>query len=123
MYFGWADPALNPLMGVNYYEQVRQTMGAGTGDFFRLFMMPGVLHCAGGLGPSAFDSITPLVDWVERGTAPDRLIATQRQEGKVVRTRPLCVYPAVAKLTERGNKDDAASFVCSAPAQTSSGAR
>ena len=72
MYFGWADPALNPMMGVNYYEQVRQTMGAGTGEFFRLFMMPGVLHCSGGLGPSVFDSITPLVDWVERGTAPDR---------------------------------------------------
>jgi hypothetical protein len=121
MYFGWADPALNPMMGVNYYEQVRQTMGAGTGEFFRLFMMPGVLHCTGGLGPSVFDSITPLVDWVERGTAPDRLIASLRQEGKTIRSRPLCAYPTVAKLTDGGNKDDAASFVCAPPApQTSS---
>lgn len=119
MYFGWADPALNPLMGINYYEQVRQTMGAGTGEFFRLFMMPGVLHCGGGLGPSAFDSITPLVDWVERGAAPDRLIAALRQDGKTLRTRPLCPYPTVAKYTDTGSKDDAASFAC-APAQSSS---
>ena len=120
MYFGWADPALNPLMGVNYYEQVRQTMGTGTAEFFRLFMMPGVLHCQGGLGPSQFDSITPLVDWVERGTAPDRLVAALRQDGKTIRTRPLCAYPAVAKFTEGGNKDDAGSFACSAPAQPTS---
>ena len=120
MYFGWADPALNPMMGVNYYEQVRQTMGAGTGEFFRLFMMPGVLHCSGGLGPSVFDSITPLVEWVERGTAPDRLIASLKQEGKTIRSRPLCAYPTVARLTDGGNKDDAGSFVCAAPAQQSS---
>jgi hypothetical protein len=120
MYFGWTDPALNPLMGVTYYEQVRQTMGTGTGDFFRLFMMPGVLHCQGGLGPSQFDSMTPLVDWVERGTAPDRLVASLRQDGKTIRSRPLCAYPAVAKFTEGGNKDDAASFVCSPPAAPTS---
>jgi Tannase and feruloyl esterase len=120
MYFGWADPALNPMMGVNYYEQMRQTMGTGTGDFFRLFMMPGVLHCAGGLGPSVFDSMTPLVEWVERGTAPDRLVATLRQEGKTIRSRPLCAYPTVAKLTDGGNKDDAGSFVCAPPAPQSS---
>jgi feruloyl esterase len=123
MFFGWADPALNPLMGVSYYEQVRQTMGAGTSDFFRLFMMPGVLHCAGGVGPSAFDSITPLVEWVERGTAPDRLIASLQRDGKTIRTRPLCVYPAVAKFTAGGNKDDAASFVCTAPPVGSMGSK
>ena len=115
MYFGWADPALNPMMGVNYYERVRERMGTATGDFFRLFMMPGVLHCAGGNGPSMFDSITPLVDWVERGTAPDRLIASLRQDGKIIRTRPLCPYPMVAKYSDTGSKDDAASFSCAAP--------
>ncbi|HEX2444983.1 MAG TPA: tannase/feruloyl esterase family alpha/beta hydrolase [Vicinamibacterales bacterium] len=119
MYFGWADPALNPMMGLNYYERVRETMGAATGDFFRLFMMPGVLHCTGGNGPSAFDSITPLVNWVERGTAPDRLIASLRQGGKIIRTRPLCPYPMVAKYGNAGSKDDAASFTCSMPQQPS----
>jgi feruloyl esterase len=115
MYFGWADPALNPMMGVNYYERVREAMGPAVGDFFRLFMMPGVLHCTGGNGPSMFDSITPLVDWVERGTAPDRLVASQRQGDKVLRTRPLCPYPMVAKYGGAGNQDDAASFSCGTP--------
>jgi hypothetical protein len=119
MYFGWADPALTPMMGINYYEQVRRTMGAGTDEFFRLFMMPGVLHCQGGLGPSAFDSITPLVDWVERGAAPDRLVASLRQDGKTIRTRPLCPYPMVAKHQTGGSVDDAASFVCAPPPQES----
>jgi feruloyl esterase len=115
MYFGWADPALTPLMGIDYYEQVRQTMGSGTDGFFRLFMQPGVLHCGGGPGPSEFDSITPLVDWVERGIAPDRLIATLRQDGRMVRSRPLCVYPAVARYKGSGNVEEAASFECAAP--------
>jgi Tannase and feruloyl esterase len=115
MYFGWADPALNPMMGVNYYEQMRQTMGSRADEFFRLVMLPGVLHCTGGLGPSQFDSITPLVDWVEHGTAPDRLVSTLRQEGKPVRSRPLCVYPMSAKYNGSGNVDDAANFSCAAP--------
>jgi feruloyl esterase len=112
MWFGWADPALNPMMGVHYYERMRQTMGGGTEDFFRLFMLPGVLHCAGGLGPGEFDSITPLVEWVERDAAPDRLIATLRQGGKAVRSRPLCPYPMVAEFNGTGNKDDEVSFRC-----------
>jgi Tannase and feruloyl esterase len=115
MYFGWADPALTPMMGINYYEQVRRTMGAGTDEFFRLFMMPGVLHCQGGLGPSAFDSITPLVDWVERGAAPDRLVASLRQGGKVIRTRSLCPYPMIAKYGNAGSKEDETSFSCAVP--------
>jgi feruloyl esterase len=115
MYFGWADPALTPLMGIDYYERVRQTMGRATEGFFRLFMQPGVLHCGGGPGPSEFDSITPLVDWVERGIAPDRLIATLRQDGRMVRSRPLCVYPAVARYKGSGNVEEAASFECAAP--------
>lgn len=115
MYFGWADPALTPLMGIDYYEQVRRTMGGRTEEFFRLFMLPGVLHCGGGLGPSEFDSMTPLVEWVERGTPPERLTATLRRGGKAVRSRPLCVYPAVAKYRGSGSVDEAASFECRVP--------
>jgi feruloyl esterase len=115
MYFGWADPALNPRMGVEYYERVRETMGAQTPDFFRLFMMPGVFHCAGGVGPDEVDTITPLVGWVEKGAAPDRVVASRRLTGKVVRTRPLCPYPSVARYQGRGSVDEAASFGCAAP--------
>ncbi len=116
MYYGWAEPALNPLMGIDYYERVREQMGPQTTDFFRLFMMPGVFHCAGGIGPDMLDTITPLVDWVERGVAPDRLVASRRLDGKVLRTRPLCPYPLEARYTGTGSIDEAASFTCAAPA-------
>jgi hypothetical protein len=115
MYFGWADPVLNPLMGVGYYEQVRKTIGPGTGDFVRLFMMPGVFHCAGGVGPDLADTITPLVDWVERGIPPERIFATRKLGEKVVRTRPLCPYPQVAKYKGTGSIDDATNFACANP--------
>jgi feruloyl esterase len=115
MYFGWADPALNPLMGVEYYEQVSQRMGAGTGGFFRLFMVPGMFHCNGGVGADTFDKLGPLADWVEHGAAPDAIPASRVIGGKVVRTRPLCAYPEVARYKGSGSTDDAASFACSKP--------
>jgi hypothetical protein len=115
MKFGWADPALSPLMGTEYYGKVLEKMGPTTPEFFRLFMMPGVFHCIGGNGPDGVDTMTPLVNWVERGIAPDRLVASQRSAGKVVRTRPLCPYPQVARYRGSGSADDEASFVCSAP--------
>jgi feruloyl esterase len=115
MYYGWADPALNPLMGVRYYERVRETMGASTPDFFRLFMVPGMFHCAGGVGPNPVDPVTPLISWVERGAAPERLAAVQRKGDEVVRSRPLCPHPQVAKYKGSGSVDDAASFTCAAP--------
>jgi feruloyl esterase len=116
MYFGWADAALNPLMGIGYYERMREVMGPQTSDFFRLFMMPGVFHCSGGVGPDQVDTLTPLADWVEKGGAPDRIVAARRLEGKVVRTRPLCPYPMLARYQGSGSIDDASSFACSAPA-------
>jgi Tannase and feruloyl esterase len=119
MYFGWADAGLNPLMGLEYYERVQATMGPQTSEFFRLFMMPGVFHCAGGVGPDFVDTLTPLVDWVERGIAPDRIVASQRDGAKTKRTRPLCPHPMVAKYAGTGSLDDAASFTC-ASAGTSS---
>lgn len=114
MYFGWADPALNPLMGVNYYDSVRTRMGASTPEFFRLFMVPGMFHCGGGVGVSDFDAVTPLVNWVEKGTAPAKLTGSRIVDGNVVRSRPLCPYPEVAKHTGTGSVDDAANFVCRA---------
>lgn len=112
MYYGWADPALNPMMGVEYYEKVLETMGAGTTDFFRLFMMPGVFHCAGGVGPDRADMTTFLARWVEEGTAPDRIVASKVEAGKVIRTRPLCPYPQVARYSGKGSIDDASNFAC-----------
>ncbi len=115
MYFGWADPALNARMGVEYYESVLARMGEGTRDFFRLFMVPGMFHCSGGVGPNSFDALGALRRWVEQGVAPERIEAAQRQGGKVVRTRPLCPYPQVARYNGSGSVDEAASFTCRLP--------
>jgi feruloyl esterase len=115
MYFGWADTALNPLMGIDYYEQVSARTGPQATDFFRLFMVPGMAHCRGGVGTDEFDAFTALVEWVEKGVAPNQIAASQRRGGQVVRSRPLCPYPQVAKYNGTGNPDDAQSFVCANP--------
>jgi Tannase and feruloyl esterase len=112
MYFGWADTALNPLMGVDYYEKVRARFGPSTTDFFRLFMVPGMAHCRGGVGTDQCDFLTALIEWVEKDVAPNQIGASQSRDGKVVRTRPLCPYPQVAKYKGTGTPDDAQSFVC-----------
>jgi feruloyl esterase len=115
-YFGWADPALNPLMGVKYYESVAQRFGGATADFYRMFMVPGMFHCRGGVGVSVFDAMTPLVEWVEKGVAPPTILASKIVDGKAVRTRPLCPYPEVAKYKGSGSTDDATNFICARPA-------
>jgi len=114
MYFGWADPALNPLMGVEYYESVLHRMNDAPG-FFRLFMVPGMFHCGGGIGASVFDAFTPMVKWVERSVPPDQMIGSRMEAGKAVRTRPLCPYPQIAKYKGSGSIDDAANFACVKP--------
>jgi len=114
-YFGWADPALNPMMGVNYYESVLRQMGPSTSEFYRLFMVPGMFHCGGGIGTSTFDAFTPLVEWVEKGAVPQSIVGSRLADGKVVRTRPLCPYPEVAQYKGSGTIDDAASFTCGRP--------
>lgn len=114
MYFGWADPQLNPRVAVEYYEDVSARMGDSTSSFFRLYMVPGMFHCGGGIGTSTFDAATPLIHWVESGTAPDSIAASRVANGKTVRTRPLCPYPQVAQYTGSGSIDDAANFRCAA---------
>ena len=114
-YFGWADPALNPLMGVDYYEDVRETMGPATDDFYRLFMVPGMFHCRGGRGTDRFDAMTPLIEWVEGDRAPDQLTASRIDDGVLQMTRPLCPYPEVARYDGTGNPNEADSFRCVAP--------
>jgi Tannase and feruloyl esterase len=115
MYFGWADTALPPLMGIDYYMKAVAANGLGTPDFFRLFMVPGMFHCRGGVGPDRLDAMTALINWVENGTPPASITAAQVDKGKLLRTRPLCPYPQVARHSGSGSPDDAANFACKAP--------
>jgi feruloyl esterase len=115
-YAGWVDPVVPPQDNVAYYEAVAKTLGGyeATRDFFRLFMAPGMGHCTGGPGPNQFDALGALERWVEKGEAPDTILATVSVDG-VTRSRPLCPYPQVARYRGTGSTDEAASFACVAP--------
>ncbi len=115
MTYGWADQVLQPLVGVRYYERAVARNGPGTPSFFRLFMVPGMTHCSGGNGTDQFDPVTAVIDWVEKGKPPDSIFARQVKSNRIVRTRPLCPYPEVARYSGHGSIDDAASFSCATP--------
>ena len=117
MYHGWSDSLVPPVNTIKYYEQVVAHMGGGAkaSEHVRLFMAPGMGHCAGGEGPDTFDKVKALEEWVERGQAPARFEASHRVSGRVDRTRPLCPYPQVARYSGAGSIDDAANFSCKAP--------
>ena len=85
-----------------------------TSEFARLFLAPGVAHCAGGTGPAPYGQLDALRSWVEEGKAPETLTAARRdQTGVITRSRPLCAYPLVARYKGSGSTDDTANFVCS----------
>jgi feruloyl esterase len=127
LYHGWNDPAISPWNTIAYYQSVQQSMGAGkAAGFLELYMAPGMEHCAGGPGPSAFGQLgistegsskygvfDALVDWVEKGVPSGAVVATKYDaDKKVVMTRPLCPYPRIAKYKGTGDSNDAANFAC-----------
>jgi feruloyl esterase len=119
-YHGWADWGITPYNSIDYFNAVTETVGgslseearAEVQDFHRLFLMPGVSHCRGGAGPDTFDGLGALEAWVERGEAPEQITAAKLADGEVVRTRPLCPYPEVARYNGSGSIDDADNFTC-----------
>ena len=116
VWHGWADQLISAEGTVDYYTRVQQQMGGAkkTSEFFRLFMAPGVGHCAGGVGPAPTGQLEALLAWVEDGKAPKTLTATRRdQSGAVTRSRPLCAYSLVAKYKGSGSTDEARNFTCS----------
>ena len=99
-YHGWNDPAIPPRSSVVYYEDVRKTMGEPSG-FYRMYLVPGMLHCAGGVGPSGVDWVSLLDSWVIAGKAPGDVIAVAGP-GQGVGGPPsqvLCPFPGVARKT------------------------
>ena len=115
MTYGWADGILQPLMGVNYFDSAVAKNGPNTTEFFRLFMVPGMAHCGGGVGPDQNDAVSAVIDWVEKGKAPEKIVARKIVNKEVTRSRPLCPYPQVARYKGTGSIDDAANFSCVAP--------
>ena len=134
-YHGWADAAIAPLGSIEYYNKVLSFFskypagrsGGQVSDFYRLFMVSGMGHCAGGIGPNSFgndgnrfrgdperDLITALERWVEQRVAPERFIGTGTVVGDPSRTltRPICPFPQVARYDGKGDPNAAASFTC-----------
>ncbi len=112
---GWSDPAITALGTVDYYEAV-EAEDANARDYARLYMLPGVLHCSGGPGPSQVDWIEAIRAWVEEGHAPEQLVAHKVGDSQeIVMTRPVCPYPQVAIYDGQGDSNDAGSFSCQLP--------
>ena len=123
---GFADPQIPTLNTVTYYErlitsQTREGRHDGgkrnealrrTQEFARLFLVPGVVHCGGGAGPDTIDGLSPLVQWVEHGIAPDQIIVSKVTDGVTAFSRSLCPYPALPRYTGVGDPTKAGSFVC-----------
>lgn len=115
---GMSDPIFSAFDTVDYYERLAANHGgvAATQSFARTFLVPGMNHCSGGPATDNFDSIQTMVDWVEKGIAPQSIAAKALPTNTDFpnRTRPLCPYPQFAKYKGSGSVEDASSFVCSA---------
>ena len=128
LYHGWADPLVAPQSTIAYYQAVLAALGQAAADSVRLFMAPGVDHCRGGAGPDLFggaggdaphvdadhDLLSALERWVDEQQPPERIVASRIQEGRIVRTRPLCAYPKRARYRGAGSTDEAINFACNA---------
>jgi feruloyl esterase len=97
-YHGWNDPAIAPRGSVRYHDAVVATT-PGAASFYRLYMIPGMLHCRGGAGPGEVEWLDVLDRWVDAGEAPKSLLA---KAAKSDETQLLCPYPAVARPNGKG---------------------
>lgn len=117
---GTADPVFSPNDTMAWYDALKAG-DAAAASYARLFLVPGMNHCAGGPATDRFDMLKALEDWVEKGVAPDSVVATVNPSDPDVvaagwpatRSRPLCSYPARAVLKAGATDiESAASFQC-----------
>ena len=101
IYHGWVDTLIVGEDTVDYFEEMVDATFEGditrAAKDARLFMAPGMGHCAGGPGPNTWDKLLPMVDWVENGIAPDFVVAEHITDGHVDNQRPVCAYPKQAE--------------------------
>jgi feruloyl esterase len=112
-YHGTSDPVFSPFDTLAYYQKMVTASGGADAvmSSSRFFFVPGMNHCQGGPATlDKFDLLNAVVDWVEKGTAPDFVVATGKDFPG--RSRPLCAYPKHAQYKGQGNPEDAGSFEC-----------
>ena len=125
VYHGVSDPIFSANDTANWYEGLRTNNSGDASNFARYYPVPGMSHCGMGPATDQFDMLTSLVNWVEKGQAPDSVVAGVRAAGNVAganpdlpaswsanRTRPLCAYPKVARYNGTGDIESASSFSC-----------
>ncbi|MEM5314337.1 tannase/feruloyl esterase family alpha/beta hydrolase [Paraburkholderia sp. JHI869] len=124
VYHGTSDPVFSSNDTTDWYRRLTAANDGDASNFARLYTVAGMNHCSGGPAADQFDMLTPMVAWVEQGTAPDRVITTARDTTNAIpnaevpaswgagRSRPLCPYPKVARYTS-GDINSASSFTCS----------
>ncbi len=88
---GWNDPALSAFATIEHLNAVKKA-DPDFSNYMRLYLLPGVLHCGGGEGPSGVDWIALIRDWVEKDIAPDKIVAVKNVGGKEVMSRPVFPY-------------------------------
>lgn len=135
LYHGWADGIISPLGTIDYYQRTH-AQNVAREDYVRLFMVPGMGHCATGPGAtnigqflapredaSAQNDILEALDhWVKTGDAPKELLAAKtelefsfpafRIEGQPPEARPVCAFPYFARYDGVGDPLKPSSFRC-----------
>jgi feruloyl esterase len=120
---GWADGLIPSLNTVGFYKDLTQHLGARkAGDSVRLFMIPGMGHCAGGEGPFVADMVSVIDQWAQDGKPPERIVVSN-PPGAPPRTRPLCPYPKEAVYSGSGSTDEEQNFRCGLPDAAAPGHR
>jgi len=109
VYHGLSDQAMATGALTDWYDRLSPRREEGPQDWARLFLIPGMTHCAGGQSTDQFDMLAAIQDWVEKSRAPDRVVASGRAFPGI--TRPLCPYPKVAHY-DGGDASNASSFSC-----------
>jgi feruloyl esterase len=116
IFHGTADPIFSALESIDYYQRLARSNGGAeaTASWARLFLVPGMNHCAGGPATDSFDGLGAITAWVEQGRAPARIDAAAPPNSSYFpgRTRPLCPYPAAPRYSGRGSLEDGANFAC-----------
>ena len=118
LYHGTSDPALPAARTVQFYQELSALMKGHDKAVanVRLFLVPGMQHCSGGLGPDQFDTLSAMEAWAERGKAPDTIAARTKADTAVAPYElPLCPYPKQARFSGFGQPQDAANWRCADP--------
>jgi feruloyl esterase len=110
---GVSDPIFSVNDTMSWYSEINKLNEGKAEEWVRFFAVPGMNHCGGGPSTDRFDAFDALVNWVEKKTPPDRIVATA---GPMTpwpgRTRPLCPYPQYARYIGKGSIEEASNFVC-----------